>query len=200
MSPNSASLHPSDWEPVRLYRRPEPPSAWLRYELSWGLLLPRGVDLAAIELSPLFGIRQDRIGGGHSFESLFGLGVSGVEVGVVLFGQFSICVPDGVLARVTRHAKRRVWVRQFALRSSTCLATCSRRVHAALELREQGRFKRALHHRLTIPCVRRVARPMAAKMRVVCCHRFCGMSRCLVKSRVNGERAAGGRLIARVWR
>ena len=45
-----------------------------------------GVDLAAIELSPLFGIRQNRIGGGYSLESFFGLRVSGVEVGVVLLG------------------------------------------------------------------------------------------------------------------
>jgi hypothetical protein len=52
----------------------------------WSLLLPRCVDLAAIELSPLLGIRQNRIGGGDSFESLFGLGVSGVEIRVVLLG------------------------------------------------------------------------------------------------------------------
>ena len=160
MSPNSASLQPPDWEPVRLYRRPDalPRGRGTNFVEP---ALARRVDLAAIELSPLLGIRQNRIGGGHSFESLFGLRVSRVEVWVVLLGQLSVRVPDGVLARVTRHAKSGVWVRQFALRSSTCLATCSRRVHAALELREQGRFKRALRRRLTIPCVRRVARPMA---------------------------------------
>jgi len=107
----------------------------------WSLLLPGCVDLAAIELSPLLGIRQNRIGAGNSLESLFGLGVSGVEIRVVPLGQFSICIPDGVLARVTRHAERRVWVRQFALRSSKCSATCSRRTHAAFALKGGASFK-----------------------------------------------------------
>jgi hypothetical protein len=93
--------------------------------LSWSLLLPGGVDLAAIELSPLVGIRQNRVGAGHSLERFFGFRISGVEVRVVLFGQSSVRIPDGVLARVARHAKRRVWVRQFALPSFVCLSKCS---------------------------------------------------------------------------
>ena len=55
-----------------------------RDTLPWSLLLSGCVDLAAIELSPLFGIRQNRIGGGYSFECFFGLWVSGVEVRMML--------------------------------------------------------------------------------------------------------------------
>ncbi len=70
-----------------------------------GAFVAGGVDLAAVELAAGFRVGQDVVGGGDGFEMLFGLGVAGVEVWVMLFGELEIGAADLRLGGVACNAE-----------------------------------------------------------------------------------------------
>ena len=70
-----------------------------------GALVPGGVDLAAIELAARFGIGQQLVGDRHALEDFLGLGIAGIEVGMMLLGQLAISPANVGLAGVWRNAQ-----------------------------------------------------------------------------------------------
>jgi hypothetical protein len=90
-------------------------------EGSGGLLLPRRVDLAAIEFPAFFEIGEKVVRAGDRLERVLGFRVAGIEVGMVLLRQLEIGGPDRVLRGVSRHAERLIGILQDARLPSSWL-------------------------------------------------------------------------------
>ena len=76
-------------------------------------LLPVRSELV-IEL-PFLGVLQDFIGFVDFLEFLLSRLVAGIEVGMVFFGQGTVCLPDLILGGILRHAEHLIGVSDHVL-------------------------------------------------------------------------------------
>ena len=76
------------------------------------MLLAAGVDLTAVELPLFLRVRQQPIGGRDFLDPRLGLGVTRIEVGMVLLSKLAIGFADIVLARVAAKSQHSVGILQ----------------------------------------------------------------------------------------